>query len=310
MFCIPQVQAALPRLSSNAMKAEHDPTWQKALQTYRDTRIPPHTDDKVLCSWNSLMICALCRAAIVLNRPDYLAAAQAAEQFIRTHMMPAGRLCVRWRDGHTAHPGQLADYALYGLSLLHLYDATLQPHYLIQCEQICTAMEEQFADDQEGYFLYAHDAQRLILRPKPIMQSALPSGNGAAALLLQLLSTYTGKAAIRKAADRQLDFVAARLQNYPLGDSFALLALCYAHFPTTELVCAQESPEPSAALRAFWKNTRSYPQCFIWLKTPQTAHTLEQAAPFTADYPLPAGDPLYYLCRNGKCSAPSATLPQ
>lgn len=276
----------------------------KQLYTYRQQRVALHKDDKVLLAWNSWAIIALARAGQILEDDRYLQAAIKGQQFAETYMVgKQNRLYVRWRDGEAAHAGQLDDYAMYGLALLELYRVTFQPMYLQQAMLRAEQMIALFEDKaQGGYFLTAHDAERLIVRPKEIYDGAMPSGNSAAAMLLQHLATLSDKPQWKQAAWRQLCFLAGAAEQYPIGHSFALLAMLEGLYPHKELVCVTGQTVPQELKRYLQANPGH--GLSILLKTKENAATLAACAPFTADYPIPEQGAAYYLCEQGACKKP------
>lgn len=282
--------------------------WLKALYEYRLRRTKLHKDDKILLSWNAWTILAFARAGAVLKEDGYLEAAKRAQRFIETHMTGEdNRLYLRYRDGETAHKGQLEDYAVYTLALLELYGATFQTEYLgnaiLRAQQMVTYFEDSEAG---GYYISASDAGRLIARPKEIYDGAIPSGNSAAAMALQRLALLTGENRWQEAAGRQLGFCAGEIQEYPAGYSYALLAMADAVYPHKELVCAV-SGRMSEELRMQLAELAAGGMSIL-VKTEDNKEELAECAPFTAEYPIPQEGEMYYLCEDGACRAPVKTL--
>lgn len=284
--------------------------WLKALYEYRLRRTKLHKDDKILLSWNAWTILAFARAGAVLKEDGYLEAAKRAQRFIETHMTGEdNRLYLRYRDGETAHKGQLEDYAVYVLALLELYGATFQTEYLgnaiLRAQQMVAFFEDSEAG---GYYISASDAGRLIARPKEIYDGAIPSGNSAAAMALQRLALLTGENRWQEAAGRQLGFCAGEIQEYPAGYSYALLAMADAVYPHKELVCAV-SGRMSEELRMQLAELAAGGMSIL-VKTEDNKEELAECAPFTAEYPIPQEGEMYYLCEDGACRAPVKTLQQ
>lgn len=284
--------------------------WLKALYEYRLRRTKLHKDDKILLSWNAWTILAFARAGAVLKEDNYLEAAKRAQRFIETHMTGEdNRLYLRYRDGETAHKGQLEDYAVYVLALLELYGATFQTEYLgnaiLRAQQMVAFFEDSEAG---GYYISASDAGRLIARPKEIYDGAIPSGNSAAAMALQRLALLTGENRWQEAAGRQLGFCAGEIQEYPAGYSYALLAMADAVYPHKELVCAV-SGRMSEELRMQLAELAAGGMSIL-VKTEDNKEELAECAPFTAEYPIPQEGEMYYLCEDGACRAPVKTLQQ
>ncbi len=133
------------------------------------------------------------------------------------------------------------------------------------------------------------------------------SGNSAAALVLSRLARLTGEGRWWEAAELQLSWLAGAADGYPAGHSFAMLTLLEALWPTAELVVtAHEIPEE---LRAFLRETPR-PGLTVLGKTPENAASLVEPAPFTREYPVPTQGARYYLCRDGACAQPVASIPE
>ena len=287
--------------------SREDPRLKK-LYEYRLSRTALHKDDKILLSWNAWMILALARAWQILGDDRCLNAAVKAHQFIRIKMTDAqDTLFLRYRDGESAHAGQLDDYAVFALASLELYRVTFQTEYLREAIHRATQMNALFEDKAHGgYFMTAANAEQLIARPKETYDGAIPSGNSVAAMVLQTLSALTGEMEWQEAANRQLCFLAGEMEAYPLGHCFGLLAMLDALYPHRELVCASRNGLP-AALADYLKNPAA-DNLQVLLKTEDNADILSQCAPFTQDYPVPKQGAMYYLCENGACKAPQTNF--
>ena len=275
------------------------------LYGYRLRRTYLHKDDKVILSWNGWMAVALAEAARILGDDRYLHAAIRNVDFVRKNMEDTDRrLYHRWRDGEAAHAGQLDDYAVYGLALLAMYRVTLKPFYLKETIFRANQMMEWFEDQEKGgYYLTASDAEALIARPKATYDGAIPSGNSAAAVLLEELSACTGEMKYQEAADRQIRFLSGVIKDYPIGCSMSLIALTQALYPWKTLICVSAEDEIPGTLKAFLQQHK-LSNFSILLKTGANRQELEEILPFTASYPIPEKGTVYYLCKNGMCMAP------
>ncbi len=294
----------------NQIYLKSAPSWKyddrlKQLYHYRLMRTKLHKDDKVILSWNGLMIMAMAKAAQVLGDTIYLEAAVKAEKFISENMTDLdGTLFHRWRENEAAFLGQLDDYAAYGLALLELYEMKYEPHYLVKAAKIADRMTELFEDFKEGgYFITASNAEKLITRPKEIYDGALPSGNSMVALLAIKLEGYTAEMKYQEMAKRQIHFLERTIYDYPSSHSFGLLAFLEVLYPTKELIYVSREEKVSQALEKYKKenlpvNTR------IVFKSEERKELLTEVAPFTENYPIPEAGDMYYLCQNGICQTP------
>lgn len=286
-----------------------DPRLQK-LYAYRLKRTQLHKDDKVLLSWNGWTINALAKAGQALGEKRYLNAAIHAHRFIRKEMTDeSDRLYLRWRDREAANAGQLDDYAVYALALLELYRATFDPDYLQEAIHRTEQMVNLFEDKENGgYFMTAADSERLIARPKETYDGAIPSGNSVAAMVLQRLAAMTGETKWQDAADRQMEFLATSVGEYPASSCFGVLAMMDALFAHRELVCATKEGLPAELENYLAEHPAE--DLHVLLKTEANAKLLAQCAPFAQDYPVPEAGVMYYLCENGACKAPVRSFPE
>ena len=278
--------------------------YREKLRHYRKERLPLATDDKVLTGWNGLLLMALARAARVFGSARYLDAARELEAFLRRELLRDGRLLARWCEGEARFDARLDDYAFYALGLLELYDADFEPAHLLLAGELAGQILAHFADPAGGFFLTADDAEALIVRPKELYDGALPSGNSAAAVLLQRLWRLTARERWREAAQKRLGSLCANAADYPAGCAFGFCALLDEAFPTRELVCAAPGEEVPAALYSVL--ARYAPELTVLLKTPGRAAALAEAAPFTEGCAPLEGRAAFYVCENGACGLPVA----
>jgi len=168
---------------------------KRTLYRVRAQRVRPGLDDKALTSWNGLMLAALAEAGSVLQRADYLAAAERNAEFLRRTMRANdGRLYRAWRAGASAkHNAYLEDYAFLTEGLLALYQSTFESPWFTWARELVEVMLRLFYDDTDkNFFDTSYDHERLIKRPRELQDGALPSGNAAAVAALLRLSLLTG----------------------------------------------------------------------------------------------------------------------
>ncbi len=197
----------------------------------RAKRVRPHLDDKVLTSWNGMMLGAFARAGAVLKDPAYLATAEKNLKFIRSAMWDdkSKTLHSRWRDGERDHVQLLDAYANLLAGTLELYSATLDPDHLAFAVDLAEAMLKRFHDPEHGGFWQsAAGSTDLILRVKEDYDGAEPSGNSTATLALLKLAAITERKDFRAAADGTLRLFSPHLKDRPLGVPQLLTALDFA----------------------------------------------------------------------------------
>jgi uncharacterized protein len=192
----------------------------------RETRVRPGRDDKVLTAWNALMIEGLAHAARVFERPDWLAAARRAVEFLRTTMWRDGRLLATARDGKAHLPAYLDDYAFLLAALLDMLQQERRPEDIEWATQLADALLDRFEDKEAGgFFFTASDHEVLIHRPKPAYDNSTPSGNAVGGLSLMRLGRLLGAARYTEAAERTLLLFQPQLLSQAGGVSSLLLLL-------------------------------------------------------------------------------------
>lgn len=229
----------IPNLLNGAELSDKFHHEIEKLYYYRSSRMKLHLDDKVLTSWNALMICALSMLYRVTGESCYLDAAKKAECFLEKYLIKGNILYVSYRDGELSVKGFLDDYAYYTAALLCLYDVTSDDAYLERARQIYEEAEKQFKDkNSSGYYLYGTQNDSLISKPKETYDGALPSGNSVMAYCLVRLSQLTGDSAIEKKAQEQLAFLSGKASPYPVGYSMFLTALLFYLQPPKKITVA------------------------------------------------------------------------
>jgi uncharacterized protein YyaL (SSP411 family) len=273
----------------------------------RSGRPRPHRDDKVLTSWNGLMIAAIARAAQVLGEPAYADAAARAAAFIQENLVrDDGRLLARWRNGDAAHLGYLDDYAFMAWGNLELYEATFEPAYLAEARRLADGMNALFADEVEGgYFFTGEDGEPLLTRAKESYDGAAPSGNSIAALVLLKLSRLTGDGAYEARADRLFGAFAGQVAQLPAAHAQLLSALDFAMGPSREITLAADLGDPrlpglvAAVRRPFLPNT------VVHLRPAAgDGGSLAALAPYVAAQAARGGEPTAYVCERFACKEP------
>jgi uncharacterized protein YyaL (SSP411 family) len=173
---------------------EQQPEAARArLMQVRNQRVRPARDNKQLTSWNGLAITAFAEAGCAFGRQDFIeTAAQAAEAVLRnTHA--DGKLHHSYKDGTAKINGLLEDYAYLAAALWSLWEATFDVRWLDTCIDLVRRMLDRFWDPVDGgFFTTADDHEPLVMRQKEIIESAYPSPNGIACILLQKLSVVLG----------------------------------------------------------------------------------------------------------------------
>ncbi len=277
------------------------------LYAARALRTPPGLDDKVLTAWNGLMIDAFVRGAVVLERPDYLARAVAAADFLLAEMKgPDGRLRRAWRDGKTNSDGVLEDYACLTRALLGLFEATGEARWLREAIALQGVLDARFWDDAAGgYFMTADDAEGLLVRAKPDWDGALPSGNSVAALNLLKLAELTSDDAYRARAGELFAAFGRILERNPTAVPALLTALDFARGPTRGVVIVAPASRDEAAAMLDVLRGRFVPHAAVIVTTEGGAEELAELTPLVANRPARDGKATAYVCERGVCGLPT-----
>ncbi len=278
-------------------------TSKEKLLAVRGQRVWPGRDDKVLTSWNALMISAFAEAYQVLERPEYLQAATRAADFLWQRMRtPQGRL---WRTyGAGAEPklnGYLEDYAFLLDSLVSLYESSFEMRWLHAAVQLADVMIDQFWDESEGNFFYTgREHEPLIARTKDPHDSSIPSGNSMAVTGLLRLAKLTAREDLFAKAERALHSFLGLLQASPHAAGQMLLALDFYLGPVREFAVVGD-PKADATRQALQLIRQGYrPRKVVALKSDGTS---EKLIPLLAGKP-PRGDVTTYICQNFTCELP------
>ena len=220
------------------------------LAAARARRPRPGRDDKVIVSWNALAVRGLARAARHLGREDLAAEAAAVVDFLRARLWRDGRLLSVWKDGRARFPAYLDDHAFLLAALLELLAVRFRREDLELAVALADRLLEGFEDRERGGFRFtASDHERLIHRPRPFADDALPSGNGVAAWALQRLGHLLGEPRHLAAAERTLRAGWGLLEQSPYACG-ALLDALEEHLWPPELVVVHAPAEALGRWRA------------------------------------------------------------
>jgi hypothetical protein len=312
---------ALPRVRADRQVGPTD--WEllasakSKMLAARSKRIRPHLDDKILASWNGLMLGAFARASAVLGEDKYRVAAENNLAFIREKLWqppqagagsplpadgahgvthPTGTLFHRWRDGGRDNVQLLEGYAFLLSGVIELYEATLEPGHLDFAIELADAMIAGFYVENGGFWQSANGAKELILRVKDDYDGAEPSGNSVATLALLKLGAITGRHDFTDAAEKTLRLFAHRLHNFPQAMPFMLHALDFSLQEPGRVVIAgnPDSKELRELLRA--AHSVYQPGKIVLGNT----GAVEE---FARTLPAKAG-PVVYLCTGQSCQPP------
>ena len=279
---------------------------RKKIYEARQKRERPFKDDKIMTDWNGLMIAALAMGGRILDAPEYTAAAQKANAFIMKHLRnDQGRLMKHYRNGKANKQAQLEDYAFVVHGLIELYQTTFESSYLEQAMTLTGDSVNLFWDGEKGgFFMNPADSELLLLRPKNMVDNALPSGNSVSALNLIRLSRLTGSSIWEDQARELVKSFASRIEETPMHLCFLMQALDFWEGPSFEVVIAgkPDSPDVKAMLSAL--NKRFQPNKVVILRDPEDTKISELAS-YTKNQLPKDGKATAYVCRNFACKLPT-----
>ena len=280
---------------------------REKLLAVRNRRVRPGRDDKVLVSWNALMIDTLAQAAGVLGEPRYLEAASRAADFILGTMRRGdGRLLHTWRGGTAKLDAYLDDYAAVAGALVSLYEAGFDERRIDQAVELAELMLEHFHDERAaGFFYTAGDHEPLIARTKDLQDGSVPSGNGMAATVLVRLGKLTGESRYLEAARRTLSAGAGMMLEHPTAAGQLLLALDMLQGPTPEVVVLGDPHQGDTAAALADLRRRFIPNKVVAARPASGGGTVSPSLEsIFAGKQVVGDEPTVFVCEQFTCGAP------
>ncbi|MHC4607827.1 MAG: thioredoxin domain-containing protein, partial [Planctomycetota bacterium] len=261
----------------------------------REKRVRPGLDDKVLTSWNGLMIGALAYAGATLDEPRYVDAARKAAEFVTTALCPVGKLLHRYRDGEAGLDGMLTDYVYLTAGLLDLYEATLEKKWFEIAIGLNVKTLALFTDAEHGGFFFSQGGRKdLIVRQKDLEDGVRPSPTGTAILNLVRIGAMTADATLTKRAEEILRMYAGVLEKSPVAVPTMLAALDRLIGPSRQIVLAGDAKELLKLV-----HRRHLPRAVI-------LHAdLEGLSPLAKGKTEIDGRPAAYVCEDQTCRRPA-----
>lgn len=277
----------------------------------REKRPRPHLDDKIIASWNGLMISAFARAAQVLDEPRYAEAASRAADFIQAELWNEETQTLRrhYREG-AADVGAFADdYAALSRGCLDLYEATFDIRHLQWAEQLCDAMSRLFWDEDGGGYFNSTPDPRVLIRMKEDYDGAEPSANSLATESCLRLARLLERDDLRLKAETTLNSFGARISQIPQAMPLLLCGAMMNETPPLHIVVvgARESDDTRALLRTIHQKFSPF-KSVIFLDTEIDNSFLTKRLPFLEPMTMRDNRATAYVCRDFACRAPVATV--
>ncbi len=269
----------------------------------REGRVHPALDDKVLSSWNGLMMRSFAEAASTLGRKDYLDAAVGCASFLLEEMRMDGRLLRTWREGRASLKAYLEDYAFVADGLLAVYEATFDQRWLEEARSLCDTMLDLFWDEGDlTFYDTGHDHEALIVRPRDVFDNAIPCGSSVAVDVLLRMSVFTGESDYSRRGAASLRSMHQYLGRAPLGMGHWLCALdFYLSSPREIAIIGDRSQEDTRALLEVVYG-RYLPNKVV--AGAAGGATGDGAIPLLKDRGMVDGKPTAYVCENYACRLP------
>ena len=271
----------------------------------RNQRVHPHKDDKILTSWNGLMIAALAKAGRVFNQKEFILAGEKAIRFIETNLVLKNRLMVRYRDGEVKQKGFIDDYAFMVWAYIEMYESTLELRYLQRAVQVTEQMLELFWDDEAGgFFFYGNDNEELLVRQKEVYDGAIPSGNSVAAMQMIRLARLTGNFQLEEKVQQLFNTFSVELTQYPAGQTFLLQSYLLTQMGMKEVIVLERDERSSTLVKELQQGF--HPEITYLISSDRGK--LAEIAPFTKEYQTINEQTTIYVCENFVCNKPTTDI--
>jgi uncharacterized protein YyaL (SSP411 family) len=271
----------------------------------REQRIHPLLDDKVLTSWNGLMLRSLAEAGAALGRPDYLDAASRNADFLLATMRDENRRLLRtWRNGEAKLNGYLEDYACLADGLISLHEATLEPRWLQEAVGLAGGMVDLFWDDTVGGFYdTGNDHEELVIRPRDVFDNAQPCGGSVATDVLLRLGVITGNDDFSAKGATPLRAMQQMLGRAPSATGHWLGALDFYVSLPREIVIVGPARDPATGAMLDEVSKRFMPNRVLVGVADSNNPPLKDA-PLLEQRVMQDGLPTAYVCENYACQLP------
>ena len=278
-----------------------------ALWAEREKRVHPLLDDKVLASWNGMMLRSFAEAGAALERQDYLDAAVRNANFLLETMRPEGKLLRTYRAGQAKLPGYLEDYSFVADGLLALYEATFDQRWLDESISLADRMIELFWDDAVGGF-YDTSAEhdQLVVRPRDVLDNAQPCGGSVATDVLLKLAVITGNEDYRVKAATPLRTLRELMGRAPAGTGHWIAALdFYVSSPKEVVIIGPRDDSATTALMQI-VNGGFFPNKVL-VGADSADDAGKYGLPLLEARGMVDGKPTAYVCQNYACQLPVTT---
>jgi uncharacterized protein YyaL (SSP411 family) len=281
---------------------------RKKLLEVRQRRVQPHLDDKILASWNGLMIASMAKGYRVLGDKKYADAAVRAAAFVMGRMVIDGKLQRTYRDGRTHTHGYLDDHAFMIEAMLNLYETTFDTIWLDRAAGLNEYVLAHFRDDENGGFFFTSDnAEKVLVRTKDASDSAIPSGSSVQMMNLLRLAVLLDRKELWQEAERMQRVFSDAVNENPFRSERMLAALDFYHRRPKEIAFVAPQADDSslgALVETAWRTYVPNEVMACLIDGQADARGLAQRIPLLSGKTLVNGKAAAYVCRDFACQAP------
>lgn len=281
---------------------------KQVLWKAREKRPHPFKDDKILVSWNGLMIFAMAEAGATFDEPQYTQAAVKAAKFIKNEMWKNGELLRRWRDGEAMHDAGLDDYAFLIKGVLSLFETGQGTEWLEWAIEMAEILSENFKVEEGAFYQTNGHDPSILLRKCQFADGAEPSGNAIHCENLLRLYALTMDEEYLNEAEDIFKAVKKYMDNYPPGYTYHLMNLLrfYDKKSMTAVIALNKNKSHQTDILRLLYHTFIPCRSVVWKE--EKDKLLKTLIPFTEKQSPVEGETTLYLCQNGSCQAPKTNL--
>lgn len=275
----------------------------------RAKRRAPLRDEKILTSWNGLMISAFAKAGLILKEEDYIVSAKRAADFILSNLYKNGALFRTFKDGKAKQDAFLDDYAFFIAALIDLYESTFDLKWLNHAITLDQVLEKYFEDKNiGGFFMTGNEHEKLLAREKPSYDGAEPSGNSVTVLNLLRLHEFTTNDSYRKRAEKSLKAFSGTIESNPVALSEMLLAIDFHLDKPKEIVIVAPKGGRGGAepLLEIFRNSFVPNSILAVLEEGDDLRSQSGVIPLVKEKRALNGRVTAYVCEKGLCKFPTS----
>jgi uncharacterized protein YyaL (SSP411 family) len=270
----------------------------------REKREHPFKDDKILSSWNGLMIFAMVEAGRAFNDQRYIDAAIKAAHFIKNNLWKEGQLLRRWREGEASFHAGLDEYAFLIRSLLSLFEADCGVEWLVWAREMSEILRHQFKAEAGAFYQTDGKDEHIILRKCQFSDGAEPSGNAVHCENLLRLYQLTWEEEYLEQAIEILKAARQYIDSYAPGYSYHMMNLSryYDRRSPTFIVALNSKEQHYEPLRHLLYTHFLPDKAIIWRR--ENDKELLDQVPFVREQLPLEGKTTLYICHDGVCQKP------